>query len=228
MHPNTRGLAFLLSIGSLPLACTPKDDGDGDGSTTPGTSGTGPTTADPTTGVGMSSTPTTGDTGDSTTGNSGNSGTGDTTGGATTTTTGPLDTGDTEPQATTFLTTNTETGFETDEPPPPPTDPICIAYAEHVVACVPRYAGYENYLASGCEYNKAYAMMDGQACVDAFDAVFVCLSKVDCAEFTDPENPPPSCAAEIAALDAACPSFDEPETTGGGSEGGSDSASSSG
>jgi len=207
---NYRGLAFLLSIGSLPFACTKdNDDTDSGGTTTPGTTtpgtttpgttptgttGTGTESTDPTTGSSMSSDPTT-------TGNSA---------GGTTTTTGPLDTSTTEPEPTTFLTTNTETGFETDEPPPPmptdPTDPICIAYGQHVVECLPRYAAYQDDIARGCEYNKAYALRtDGQACMDAMDAMYVCLSKVDCAEFMDPEIPPPSCANEIAAIEMACP-----------------------
>lgn len=206
MPTNYRGLAFLLSIGSLPFACTKdNDDTDSGGSTTtPGTSptgttGTGSDTTDPTTGSSMSSDPTT----------TGNSASGTTT--ATTT-------GTTEPEPTTFLTTNTETGFETDEPPPPPTDPTCIAYGQHVVECIPRYAGYQDYIAGGCESYKAYALRaDGQACVDALEAMYVCLSKVDCAEFMDPGMPPPSCANEIAAIDIACPSLNDPGMTTGGS-----------
>ena len=227
MPSNYRGLALLLSIGSLPFACNKdNDDTDSGGSTTtPGTSptgttGTGSDTTDPTNNS-MSSDPTT-------TGNSGNSGTsesGTTTGPSTTT--GPLDTSATEPQPTTFLTTNTETGFDTGfdtEDLPPPTDPTCIAYGQHVVECNPRYAGYRDYIAGGCEYYKAYGLRtDGQPCVDALDALYVCLSTVDCAELADPENPAPSCGKQFAAIEAACPGFEDPGMTTGGSSGGSSS-----
>ncbi|HEY0138790.1 MAG TPA: hypothetical protein VGB85_32115 [Nannocystis sp.] len=46
MHTSHRGLAFLLSLGSLPLACTKNDNDTDDG----GTSGTGSTTTPTTTG----------------------------------------------------------------------------------------------------------------------------------------------------------------------------------
>ena len=218
MPSNYRGLALLLSIGSLPFACNKdNDDTDSGGSTTtPGTSptgttGTGSDTTDPTNNS-MSSDPTT-------TGNSGNSGTSESG-----TTTGPLDTSATEPQPTTFLTTNTETGFDTGfdtEDLPPPTDPTCIAYGQHVVECNPRYAGYRDYIAGGCEYYKAYGLRtDGQPCVDALDALYVCLSTVDCAELADPENPAPSCGKQFAAIEAACPGFEDPGMTTGGSSGG--------
>ena len=229
MNAHYRGLAFLLSIGSLPLACT-KDDNETDGgSTTAGTgpndtTGVGDDATDPTTGASVSSSATTD-----------NSGTGSATGGNTTTsasgTTGQVDTGDTEPQPTTFLTTNTDsgTGFETEDPPlPPPTDPVCIAYAEHIVACFPMYSGYQDYLAQYCELYKSDGLRtDGQACADAFDAYYVCLSKVDCAEFI--QGRPGPCPAEAMALFEACPSFNEPgETTTDGGSGGSETGNTGG
>ncbi len=215
MPQNYRGVAFLLSLGSLPIACN-NDDKDPTGGTNSmtGTNPTGNTGTDSgTTDGSVTSTTDPTASGTSTTGAP---------------TTGPLDTGATEPQMTTFLTTNTQTGFDTDDTggPPPATDPVCIAYGAHVVECFPMYASYQEYLAQACEYYKAYGLrVDGQTCADAFDALFVCLSQVDCAEFGNPDATP--CMAEEAALTAACPSIEtggETDTDGPGSTGGSDTS----
>ena len=187
MHHHSRGLALLLSLGGLPLACTPKDDADTDpdtatGTTTPGmgtstTAGTsattGTTATDPTTG---------------------NSGTGDTGG-----TTGQADTSTSQPTS--------ETG------PPPATDPICIAYGNHYEECFPPGQGiYGDVLARNCESLKAYGAADGPACIEALDAFFVCFTNLDCAELVNQEG----CGEEEQAALAACPSIGG-ETTGGGS-----------
>jgi hypothetical protein len=195
MHPTYRGLAFLLSLGTLPIACNKDDketEGTGGGTTTPGTD---PTTSS-TTGTGTDPTdPTTPTT---------------TAPDATTTTGGTegMDTSATEPAVTTFLTSNTdtgETGFDTDEPPPlpRPTDPTCLAYAAHIVECFPMYAQYRTYLAQYCEYYKMSGLRaDGQACQDAFEAFYVCLTNTECADFM--EGP---CATENDAIGTACPSL---------------------
>lgn len=213
MHPTYRGLAFLLSLGSLPIACN-KDDNETDG-----TGGTGSTGTD-------AVTPTTTSLGESTTGgasetsNDATTTTPGTTPGTTPTTdptTGALDTGDTEPAVTTFLTSNTDTGTgdtgDTDEPPPlpEPTDPTCLAYAAHITECMPGYAGYRTYVAQYCELYKNYGLrLDGQACLDAFEAYYVCSSMVDCAELGE------GCATQMMAAEVACPNvFDEGSTTTG-------------
>ena len=207
MPTNYRGLAFLLSIGSLPLACS-KDDNDDStttaNTTTGGTTGTGTDATDPTQAT-VASDPTNG-----------------TTTGATD---GQTDTSlaTTEPQPTTFLTSDSEsagTGFETesDTDLPPPTDPTCIAYGKHLAECIPRYARYETYFAQDCEYTKMDGMADGDACIKALEAAFVCLSMADCAEFTG--DIPTACQREEAAAQAVCPSLNQTDTdtgTGGDS-----------
>ena len=203
MHNNYRGLAFLLSIGSLPLACTKEtNDTDGDDSTTASTApnattGTGTDATDPTQATDPTST-----------------------GG--TTTTGPQDPTDpTEPQQTSFLTSDSETadtGFETDDTgAPPATDPTCIAYGAHITECFPRSAGYENYYAKDCEYTKMYGMIDGDDCVQAIEMFYVCVSMADCAEL-GPEEPT-ACQKELAAAEAVCPSLGDTDTDTDGDTG---------
>lgn len=169
MHTHSRGLAFLLSLGGLPLACTPKGDTDSDdgGSTSPGTG------AAPTTGT---TSPTTG-----------NDSTGATTGAPDTSTTGTPPT--------------SETGSESGVIPPEPTDPTCIASAQRFVECNPRYAAYETLYAQQCELYKDYGLRgDGQPCLDALEAYYVCISMAECAAVD-------SCASEWMASVAACPNL---------------------
>lgn len=199
MNPNYRGIAFLLSLGSLPLGCpNEKDDTDGNADTGPGTTamGTGTTAM----GTGTTATTTTEPT---------------TTVETATSTTGQIETGGTE---TTVMTATTldDTGNtgETEEPPPP-TDPTCLAYASHFVECVPRYAMYQVYLAQYCESYKGSGLeQDGLACQDAIEAYFACMSTIDCAEIAM-GNP---CPAQAAAIDPACPNLvgdgDETSTSG--------------
>jgi hypothetical protein len=199
MHTNSRGLALLLSLGSLPIACN-KDDND----TAADDSTTGSTTSNTTTG----STGTSSDTTDSTP-------TSDPTStGTTTTTMGQTDTTATTtgPQSTTFVTSDSETadtGFETDTGAPAATDPVCIAYGNHLGECVPRDAAYANYLALDCEFIKMSGMIDGPACVKALDAFYVCVSMADCAEFQGDSFP---CGKEEDDAVEVCPSLGEGST----------------
>lgn len=154
MHTHSRGLAFLLSLGGLPLACTPKGDTDSDdgGSTSPGT-GAAPDTS------------------------------------------------------TTGTPPTSETGSESGVIPPEPTDPTCIASAQRFVECNPRYAAYETLYAQQCELYKDYGLRgDGQPCLDALEAYYVCISMAECAAVD-------SCASEWMASVAACPNL-----LGGGGE----------
>jgi hypothetical protein len=210
MQTNYRGLAFLLSIGSLPLACNPKETNETEGddstttaSTTPsgttGTDATDPTQAsDPTSASGTST--------------SGTPTTGEPTTGQSTITTSPSDTSTTEPQDPTFLTSESETADTgEDTGPPPASDPACLAYAAHIVECIPRYADYQEYIAQNCEYTKMYARTDGADCLQAIDAFYVCISMVDCAELMKEE--PTACPKEQAVAEMACPSLSEPGDT---------------
>ena len=181
MNPNYRGIAFLLSLGSLPLGC-PGEKNDTDGNADTGTTamGTGTdattTTTEPTTTVET----------------------------ATTTTTGPIETGGLETMTATTLDDTGNTG-ETEEPPPP-TDPTCLAYASHYVECIPREARYQVYLAQYCESLKGFGLAeDGPACADAIEAYFVCMSTIDCADL-GMEEP---CPAQVAAVNAACPTLND-------------------
>lgn len=179
MNPNYRGIAFLLSLGSLPLGCPgEKNDTDGNADTGPGTTamGTGTTAVGTDTGT-TASEPTT-----------------------------TVETGSTE---TTVMTATTldDTGNtgETEEPPPP-TDPTCLAYASHYVECIPREARYQVYLAQYCESLKGFGLAeDGPACADAIEAYFVCMSTIDCADL-GMEEP---CPAQVAAVNAACPTLND-------------------
>ena len=104
----------------------------------------------------------------------------------------------------------------TPEELPPPTNPTCLAYASHIVECVPRYARYQVYLAQYCESYKAYGLTeDGPACADAIEAYFACLSTIDCAAIAMDDG----CPAEAAAIEAACPNLigDDEETSGSSS-----------
>ena len=192
MHPNYRGLAFLLSLGSLPIAC---NKGDNETDSTSGSSGTGPATNTGTGADATDPTATAATTGPDATTTAGPTGGMDT--GTTTSTTTPTT------SATTGPTTGDETGVQ-----PPATDPTCVAWAAHMVECSPRYARYQESYAQQCEFQKSYALRtDGQACADAFDAVYVCLSMAACAELEEPGT----CGTEQNNIPAACPSFDDEE-----------------
>jgi hypothetical protein len=193
MHPQYRGVAFLLSLGTLPIACKSPDNTDTDASTGPAT--TSGTASNSTTG----GDPTTGPV-DPTTGNS-NSGT---------TTTGDPDSS-TGPGMTTFLTNNPSTSDGTEEsgfpPPPPPENPVCIAYLEHLEMCMPGYR-YNGISAYYCDVYIKYGLRyDGQACADAFEAAFTCFNGVECNLEMFEE-----CAEEVGAAMAACPTFFGGET----------------
>lgn len=204
MPPNYHGIALLLSLGALPLACTKETNDTDDGPTTTTiTDGASDTTA----ASGATGTqPTTGDTGDTTTTTT------------TTNTPGDEDSGGTAPQQTTFLTTNTTADstegdtFGDTEDLPPPTDPVCLAYAAHMAECNPRDVGSREYLAQYCEYLKGTGLaQDGPPCEDALDALFVCFSALDCEAFE--QEDPSNCKTESAAFAVACPTLNEDEDT---------------
>lgn len=213
MHPTYRGLAFLLSLGSLPIACN-KDDEEPTGGTKTGGPGTDGSSGGP-------GSTTSAPTGSGTTAGEG-TGTSTGTGGQAESSTGGTDTSATEPALTGFITTNTETG-STDEsgdmPPPPPENPVCQAYLEHLNECYPRYARYNAFYAAYCDMYLQYGRRDGQACVDAMEAVYACFNAIPCGMTEDD-----SCATETEAAFAACPTVFGGEETGGSSGGASGSS----
>jgi hypothetical protein len=152
MHPTYRGLAFLVSMGSLPIACTGEkgDDGSSDGTGTPSTdpsSPAGTTTPD--------------------------GGTESTTAGPTTAGPGstPTDATATDATATDATATDATTGG----------NPVCEALAAHYVDCNPDYAMYAAEIIADCESYIAFGMMtDGPACADAFESFYACLSMLAC------------------------------------------------
>ncbi|MBL9101640.1 MAG: hypothetical protein JNL82_11825 [Myxococcales bacterium] len=219
MHPHYRGVAFLLSLGSLPIACG-KDPEVGEGSTgAPGTSGgpgdTGTTAGEPTTAP--------------VTGSDSSSGAGTTlesTSGTTTTT----------PEPTTFLTNNPSTDDTADSesgfpPPPPPENRVCIAYLEHADTCFPG-SPYNAVYAYYCDVYIQYGMrLDGPACVAALEAMYACFAMTEC-----DLDPFEECSESLAAAFAACPNlFESPGETDtdtdasstGGSDTGTDTDTSS-
>lgn len=212
MHPTYRGLAFLLSLGSLPIACN-KDSDEPTGDTKTGGPGTDGSSGGDTTGT-TTSTPT---------GTGTTAGEGTSTSGEADTSTGGTDSSATEPAVTGFITTHTDTG-NTDEsgdpPPPPPENPICQAYLDHLNECYPRYARYNAYYAAYCDMYLQYGRRDGQACVDAMEAYFACFNAIPCGMLG-----PDSCQTEFDAIPDACPSFGGGGETTGGSSGGESSSS---
>ncbi len=212
MHSDYRSMAFLLSLGALPIACNndEKDDGTAAGttsttmSTTPATTGTtgdGPTTTTGPTSPTESGTPT-----------SSTDPTADPTPGTATESTSPTN----PTESTTFLSTGTDTDADTTQEAtdglPPTDDPTCLAYAAKLTDCFPRYADYRQLTANYCAYYKMTGLAgDGQGCLDALEAQYVCLSQLDCAAF---ENEP--CAPEKAAAETACPMLNSSETDSGG------------
>lgn len=212
MHPHYRGVAFLLTLGSLPIACgkdpDPADTDDTGNGPSPNTSGAD--TTGPSNSTGPTPTPTTAGPDDTTS----------------TTDAPDITTG---PGMTTFLTTNTTTeptaGSEDTGPPdlPPPENRVCQGYADHLVECYPRYADYANLVGYYCDQYIKYGMrLDGPACVDAIEALFTCFNNLPCAEPN-----PDDCAAQEAAVAAACPNSvpDEPDTSGTDTFGDSSSGS---
>ena len=178
MQPSSRGIALLLSIGSLPIACGKGEKGsEGDDSTAAGTGSTG--TSDAMTGPGGSTT-------------SGAEGS------TSPTSVDVTDTDATEPQPTSSTSDDPETG----EPIP---GPICEAYAAHYVECYPRYARYGADKAASCAFYRDLAVgFDGPVCGEAYDAFLVCLTMTPCADF-DNEPPDLPCPAESQAQVDACP-----------------------
>lgn len=210
MHPQYRGVAFLLSLGSLPIACGKDEPAD---DTTTG----GPTNAESTVGAEVTgNNPTT-------------SGTSTTAGPLTTTgdgTTAPPDPS-TEPPETTFLTNNSTSSASAEETGgipdfPPPMNPVCQGYADHLIECFPRYSDYGNALGYYCDEYIQYGMRtDGPACAAAIEAMFACFNAIPCEDIEMEGN----CEAEFMAVDAACPSFEDIPDTDTFGESGSGSGS---
>ncbi len=163
MDPSsTRHLAFLLSLGGVPLACTGEETGS-DSATTSTTSADvasgGTTTAS---GGDTSSATTTEATGDGGDGNSGTTG-------ATT--------------STSFLTTNS-TGETTE--PTGGDDSVCEGWASKYVECYPR--GIYDDLFAYCEGSvDEYSAMYGAECEAAVLGLLDCYASSTCAEFDSGE-----------------------------------------
>lgn len=189
MHPNTRGLAFLLSLGSLPLGCFKDEMSGGSGTSGAGTTGTAGTTGADTTGA---------TTGEPTVGLAGTS--------AADTTTGETGTsaGDTSTGSSGASSSGEASGSGTTQVDPVDPGDQCLAYAARLAACIPRYAGARPYFAALCEMTKQQGeQLDGQACRDALEAYFVCLATADCAEFDERGLGP--CPNQSLQAQVACP-----------------------
>ena len=204
MHPPYRGVAFLLSLGALPIACGDDKDPSATTDTSNGPSpltdvaGSSTTSVDPAT-----ASPTTSDPSGTTT--SPDPGT------TSTSTSEPPDPS-TEPHVTTFLTNNT-TSEGTDDTGPPDFPPIehevCQEYVDHIVECFPRYRDYTGDLGYYCDSYINYGdRLDGPGCAAAIEALFACFNAIPCADLDGPGN----CEPEQMAVDVACPSFEQVDT----------------
>lgn len=206
MHPHYRGVALLLSLGSLPVACGDKGDDTG------GSTGNGPDPGTDPSGTTVSVDPTTGPDGTSTSTSS-----------TSTSSSTTEDPSGTTVEATTFLTNNSTTTPTTEDtedtgPPqfPPPRNPVCQSFLEHYAECFPRYRDYASYAGYACDQYIMYGMMaDGQACADAIEAMFACFSTLAC------DAGPDGCSAQEMAVETACPSFGGSETSDTGTGGSS-------
>ena len=197
MHPDTRGMAFLMSLGALPIACTSGGGEDSSGGAS--TSTTGTTTTGTGTATVATDTPTTDPTPNPATSTS--------TG---TTSTGTTGTGTDTGEPTTYITSDPG---GVDMGPPPTDDQGCIVYAAKVIECLPRYADYRQQVATQCaEYKMNGLMLDGQPCADAIEAQNVCFSQASCADLESEAG----CQPEQMAVEAACPNLLASETDTGG------------
>ncbi|MCA9637243.1 MAG: hypothetical protein KC420_14550 [Myxococcales bacterium] len=174
---NYRSLAFLLSLGGVPIACVGDDSSSGSdsatttgGTTTGGTATTSGTTSAGTATDGSGSGTASGSTTGSTSGTSG---------------------------STSGTTTSETTGGSTTGEPP---SPLCIGYANKYVECYmnPRY--YDPGIAY-CEEGLAYYATIGADCLAAFEEYVACLSALDCDDFMGDQV---GCANEEDGLNKAC------------------------
>lgn len=207
MQPTDRShaIAFLLSLGAIPLGCpTAEDTGTSTFTTAPTSVGSS------TVGSGTDSVDT--DEGGGTDGNTTASTTmtsGSTMSSSATMTTDPTITTDpitTDPS----MATDPDTGYGTygsygsggsggyDCGPVPPG---CSQYAAKVIECYPRYAAEQDAIAQSCTceidfYTQAY----GAGCGGAIEDFYACLAVTSCEELAGGM----ACGAESMAAMAAC------------------------
>jgi hypothetical protein len=184
---RSSSIAFLLSVGAIPLGC-PSGQEDNQGQTSFATS----------VGNGASTNP------------GSDTSAGEDTDGGSMSTTGTTDPSDSTDPSTTMTTTTMSTTDPSTDPsltdPMSMTDPdtgygsygtygsggfqctgammpVCQAYASKVVECSPQYAGSEGMIAYDCgcmlEYYAAYY---GPACVGAIEDYYACIAQTSCQE----------------------------------------------
>jgi hypothetical protein len=180
-HPDPNRLAFLLSLGSLPLAaCFVGDDvGDDDGGEADDSVAESPITmTDPTDGTGGMTAGMTSDSAGSTD----------------PATTDPGETSATtqDPTAADTSTGAVECGAEVPD--------FCEPYVAHALECYGR--GY--FSVEYCACNVAYAEMYGDECVTAYEEYYACIIAADCEQLTAGK----ACGPETTALDTLCSSGD--------------------
>lgn len=224
MHSNYRGMAFLLSLGSLPIACG-NDDNETSGLGTLGPITTQPDNSSATAATGETGgTTTTGDdptTNDVTTDDTNASASATNPSSATNQTTMPStdpvtgdpatsdpvtgdpDSGASDPQMTTFVTGNTEdTGFPESESGG--SSPYCQGYGDKVAECFGRDPMM---VAEYCQYYIDQGLqMDGPGCAQALEAFYACVSQLDCNSFMMGTG----CEQEDSGVMGACPSMGGP------------------
>ncbi len=178
MDPSCRHLAFLLSLGAVPLACTGDDTSTTSDSDTASTTGSATTTATDTT---TGSATDTGGTGT-------DSGTDATT---TTDSTGDETAGETTGQ-TTSETTSETTGQTTGG------GSLCEDFANFYVECSDEgtYRSGLAYCMAALDSGELY----GEDCLSAFESLIKCQTTQTCREY----NEGLGCDQEYVALETAC------------------------
>jgi hypothetical protein len=76
--------------------------------------------------------------------------------------------------------------------------PVCIAFANHYVECVPQAMGAEPEIAGYCGEDLQYAGLFGPECGAALEDFYSCMSAVPCQALQDPQADP--CGAEQLGL----------------------------
>lgn len=198
MSPSDRNasLAFLLSLGSMPIGCLLVDDGN-DSDTNAGTQGTGGN--------------------DDGTGNASNAST--VTAGTNMTSAGATDGADTVADGTVGPGSGyADSGYASGGSGGLPTQcegvqipAECTAYAAKVAECEPTYAAYQDEIAQQCACSISYyAPMGGADCPGAYSDLYACIGGLSCADYMAETG----CMSELDAQVMAC---------GGGGTGGAES-----
>lgn len=171
MRPTDRShaVAFLLTLGTLPLGC-PADEGDDTNASNPSGSGSSSTTSTGTDSTGTDSAGTEDPSVSSTTSMT-----------ASSTTASTTESTDATDVSTGIATATGDDSYGTGgycgrgiEIPQ-----VCTDYAAHEMKCDPKYARYDAALECACVIST-YGMMYGPECAVAYEDFYACLNALPC------------------------------------------------